>query len=85
MVPRGLLVEVGILGITGTVGQHLAELQHVVRVARLGAVELVDVAVAVALRQEVLANRVAADADGAVLGHVGPEVLGGPQVLRIES
>ena len=76
VVPHGLLVEVGILGIGRAVAEHLAELQHVVGVARLGTVELVDVAVAVGDAEEVLAHAVAADADGAVLCYVSPEVLG---------
>ncbi len=47
MVPHGILVEVHILGIASTVGEHLGQFQHIVGVARLWAVELVDITVAV--------------------------------------
>ena len=81
VVPHGLLVEIDVLGIAGAIGQHLRELQHVVGITRLGAVGLVDVAIAVGSGQEVLVDGVAADADGAISGHVLPEVLGGGEVL----
>ena len=81
MVPHRLLVEVGIASIARAVEHHLRELQHVVRVARLGAVQLVDVSVGILSGQEVLVDRVAADADGAVRGHVLPEVLGRLEVV----
>ena len=56
VVPRGILVEVGILGIGGAVAHHLRHLQHIVRVARFGTVQLVYVAVGVAGRQEMLVH-----------------------------
>ena len=76
-----MFVEVGIAGIVCTGAEHLAELQHVVGVAALWAVDNVDVAIGIGLGQEVFADAVAADADGAVLGHVPPEVLGSTQVV----
>ena len=82
VVPHRVLVEVGIAGVVGAVAQHLAQFQHVVGVAALGAVGHVDVSVGVGLGQEVLAHAVAAYAHRTVLGHVLPEVLGSPQVVR---
>ena len=81
VVPHGLLVEIGILGIAGAVEQHLRELQHVVGVARLRTIGLVDIAIAVGSGEEVLVHRVATDADGAVGGHILPEVLGSGDII----
>ena len=75
MVPHRVLIEVGITGICGAVEEHLRHLEHVVGIARLGTVELVDVTVGIGLGKEVLIDTVAADADGAVGGHVGEEIL----------
>ena len=82
VVPHGLFVEVGILGgglhigHSRAVEEHLRKLQHVVGIARLRAVGLVDVTVAVGTCQKVLVDGVAANADSAVLRHVLPEVFG---------
>ncbi len=76
VIPHRALVEVSVLRIARAVGQHFRKLQHVVGVTAFRSVQMVDVSVAVGHRQEVLAHRVAADADGAVHGHVLPEVLG---------
>ena len=75
MVERGILIEVGVAGIVGAVGEYFREFQHVVGVAALRSVGSVDIAVAVGFGEEVLFNAVAADACRAVICHIGPEVL----------
>ncbi len=77
VVPGGVFIEIGILRLVRLVEKHLGELQHVVGVARLGTIEVVDVVLCIGGGEEVLAHAVSADADGAVLRHVLPEVVGG--------
>ncbi len=82
MVPGGILVEVGVLGIVGFVEENLREFEHVVGVARLGAFKVVDVVLRVGRCQEVFAHAVASYAHGAVLCHVVPEVLCGHLIFQ---
>ena len=82
VVPHRVLIEVGIAGIVGAGGEQLAEFQHVIGVAALRTVGHVDIALSIRLRQEVLADAVATDADRTVLGHVLPKVLGSTQIVR---
>ena len=81
MVPHCLLVEIHILGIGRAVAQHLRELQHVVGVARLRTVQLINIAIGIGLGQEVLVHGVTTDAHGAVPCHVRPEVLSSTGVV----
>ena len=85
MVPHSLLVKVRILGIARAVGHHLREFQHVIGIARLGPIQMVNIPVAVLLGQEVLSHGIATDTDGAVLSHILPEVFGRLDELRIEG
>ena len=82
MVPHGILIEISILCVGSTVGEHLRELQHVVRVARLRTIELVYVAIRVGYREKMLVDRVSAYADSTVLSHILPEVLRSAAIAR---
>ena len=75
MIPSCVLVEVGIAGIVCAVGHHLREFQHIVGIARLGAVEVVDILCRVSGSKEMFVHRVSTDADSAVLCYVCPEIL----------
>ena len=76
VVVHARLVEVCILAVMEGVEEILRELEHVVRVAALGAVQPFDVAVTIVLTQEMLLDGVATYAHGAVPGYVRPEVDG---------
>ena len=82
MVVHRSLVEVGILAAVSGVEERLREFEHVVGVARFGAVALVDVTLCCRRGHEPFVHRVAADADGAVGGDVGPEVACGGGISR---
>ena len=81
VVPHRRLVEVGVLRIVRVVEEVFRELQHVVRVARLRTLHIINVQVAVLMALEMLADGVAADADGAVLCHIVPEVQHGVAIV----
>ena len=76
VVPHGSLVEIGIAGIVCLIKEILRKLQHVVGIAALRTVEVADILLRLGCWQEVLAHAVATDADGAVLCHICPEIMG---------
>ena len=81
VVPHRSFVEVRILGVMGVVEEVFGEFQHVVGVARLGTLHVVDVELSVLMVLEVLADGVTTDADSAVLCHIIPEVQHGATIV----
>ena len=75
MVEHRLLVEVCVFGIM-TVGKEVfTQFQHVVTIAALRSIGVIDIVRTVSHGKEMLVNTVSSERQSAVLCYVGPETL----------
>src|SRR5574344_2152807 len=82
MVEHRLLVEVCVFCIM-TVGKEVfTQFQHVVTIAALRSIGVIDIVRTVSHGKEMLVNTVSSESQSAVLCHVGPKILSSLTVLR---
>ena len=85
MVEHGSLVEVGIFSLGRNPEEILRELEHIVGVASLRTIVIVDEIYAGGSAREMLAAAVAAESQGAVLRDCLPEEAAGLGIVRASA
>ena len=85
MVEHRSLVKIAIHAIVLHSVQILGKLQHIIRIARLRTIDIVDIVYAIFLSREVLTTTVSAQSQRTLTCHNFPEILAGIVVLYIMS
>ena len=85
MVEHRCLIKVAIHAIVLHSVQILSKLQHIIRIARLRTIDVVDIVYASFLSREVLTTTVSAQSERTLASHYFPEILAGIVILHIMS